>query len=173
MEMYDLSVVVFKKKLSILFEILQKTSRQLYEEGVEQDCVLRASLAPDMWNFTKQVQTSTDFMKNGSARLAGIELQRVPDNETSFEGLQTRIIKTISFLNQINPDQINESENKEIKIKIRDEEYEFLGSDFLTTFVIPNVYFHISVAYGILRANNVYVGKRDYLGNQVINSVVR
>ena len=57
MEMYDLSVLVFKKKLSVLFEILQKTSRQLYEKGVEQDIILTASLAPDMWNFTKQVQT--------------------------------------------------------------------------------------------------------------------
>jgi hypothetical protein len=112
-------------------------------------------------------------MKNGSARLAGIELQRFPDSEVSIEALQTRIIKTISFLNDIKPDQINGSENKVINIKIRDEEYEFLGSDFLTTFVIPNVYFHISVAYGILRANNISVGKRDYLGNQVINFLVR
>lgn len=173
MEMYDLSVLVFKKKLSVLFEILQKTSHQLYEKGVEQDIILTASLAPDMWNFTKQVQTSTDFMKNGSARLAGIELQRFPDSEASLEALQTRIIKTISFLNEIKPDQINGSENKVINIKIIDEEYEFLGSDFLTTFVIPNVYFHISVAYGILRANNVSVGKRDYLGNQMINFLVR
>tara|TARA_Y100000589_G_C26987273_1_gene561103 strand:+ start:133 stop:663 length:531 start_codon:yes stop_codon:yes gene_type:complete len=168
MEMYDLSVPLFKRRLSTLSAILKKVNGQFKDRKFGNDEILNAKLAPDMLNFTRQVQLSTDFMKNGVGRLAGIKLKRFEDDEKTFEELQTRLIKTISCLNEILPEQINGSENRIIRMKIEKKSFEFFGFDFLQNFVTPNVYFHLSIAYGILRANNYDIGKADYLGQHVL-----
>ena len=169
MEMYDLSVPIFKKKLSILFAILKRTSQQISNRSsLNSEDILNAQLTSDMWNFTRQVQMTTDFIKNGVARLAGIKFETFEDNEKSLAELQARLIKTISCLNQIKPEQINGAENRIIEIEIRKTKFEFTGSDFLQNFVTPNVYFHLSIAYGILRAKNIDLGKVDYLGHSIL-----
>ena len=168
MEMYDLSVLLFKKKLSILFTILQRTSRQISNRGLNSEDILNAQLASDMWNFTRQVQMTTDFIKNGVARLAGTRFETFEDNEKSIAELQARLIRTISCLNEIKPEQINGTENRIVEIEIRKTKFEFTGSDFLQNFVTPNVYFHLSIAYGILRAKNIDLGKVDYLGHSIL-----
>ena len=168
MEMYDLSVPIFKKKLSILFAILKKTSQQINDSSLNSKVILNAQLTSDMWNFTRQVQMTTDFIKNGVARLAGIKFETFEDNEKSLAELQARLIKTISCLNQINPEHINGAENRIIEIEICKTKFELTGSDFLQNFVTPNVYFHLSIAYGILRAQNIDLGKVDYLGSSIL-----
>jgi len=168
MEMYDLSVPIFKKKLSILFAILQRTSQQISNRSLKSEDILNAQLTSDMWNFTRQVQMTTDFIKNGVARLAGIKFETFEDNEKSLAELQTRLIRTISCLNEIKPEQINGTENKIIEIEIRKTKFEFTGSEFLQNFVTPNMYFHLSMAYAILRAKNIDLGKVDYLGHSIL-----
>ena len=168
MEMYDLSVPLFKKKLSLLFAILQRTNQQISNRGLNSEDILNAQLASDMWNFTRQVQMTTDFIKNGVARLAGIKFETFEDNERSLAELQTRLIRTISCLNEIKPEQINGAENRIIEIEIRKTKFEFTGSEFLQNFVTPNIYFHLSIAYGILRAKNIDLGKIDYLGHSIL-----
>ena len=168
MEMYDLSVPLFKKKLSILFAVLKKTSLQISNRSLNYQDILNAQLASDMWNFTRQVQMTTDFIKNGVARLARLKFETFEDNEKSLAELQQRLIKTISCLNKVEPEQINGSENRIIEIEIRKTMVEFSGSDFLQNFVTPNVYFHLSIAYGILRAKNIDLGKVDYLGHSIL-----
>ena len=168
MEMYDLSVPIFKKKLSILFAILQRTSQQISNGRLKSEDILNAQLTSDMWNFTRQVQMTTDFIKNGVARLAGIKFETFEDNERSLAELQTRLIRTISCLNEIKPEQINGAENRIIEIEIRKTKFEFTGSEFLQNFVTPNMYFHLSIAYGILRAKNIDLGKIDYLGHSIL-----
>ena len=111
---------------------------------------------------------TTDFIKNGVARLAGIKFETFEDNEKSLAELQARLIKTISCLNEIKPEQINGAENRIIEIEIRKTKFEFTGCDFLQHYITPNVYFHLSIAYGILRAKNIDLGKLDYLGHSIL-----
>ena len=106
---------------------------------------------------------TTDFIKNGTGRLAGVDLMKMDDDEKSFDELHTRIIKTISYLNRIDPEQINGSEEKEIKFSVRNVNFDFKGLEFLQSFVIPNIYFHVTTAYAILRNNNFRIGKKDFL----------
>ena len=168
MKMYDLSVPLFKKKLSILFAILHRTSQQISNRGLNSEDILNGRLASDMWNFTRQVQMTTDFIKNGVARLAGTKFETFEDNEKSIAELQARLIRTISCLNEIKPEKINGTENRIVEIEIRKTKFEFTGSDFLQNFVTPNVYFHLSIAYGILQAKNIDLGKVDYLGHSIL-----
>ncbi len=165
MEMYEMSVPHFKKILSTTSVLLKKTSSQIELKKMPPSLILNASLAPDMFNFTRQIQMTTDFIKNGTGRLASVDLMKMDDDEKSFDELHTRIIKTISYLNRINPEQINGSEEKEIKFSVRNVNFDFKGLEFLQSFVIPNIYFHVTTAYAILRINNFRIGKKDFLGS--------
>lgn len=165
MEMYEISVPQFKKILSIVSRLLKKTSKQIEQKKISDASILTARLTPDMLDFTRQIQMSTDFIKSGTGRLAGVDLMRMDDNEKSFDELHTRIIQTISYLNRISPDQINGTEKKEIKFSVGKVNFNFKGFEFLQTFVFPNIYFHLTTAYAILRCNNIKVGKKDYLGS--------
>ena len=119
-----------------------------------------------MYPLTRQVQIATDMSKGAGARLAAIEIPKYEDNETSFAELQTRIAKTIVFLDAINPQQLEGAASREITITIRKADLKFNGQDYLLKWVLPNVYFHVTTAYNILRHNGVELSKQDFLGQR-------
>jgi len=125
-----------------------------------------ARLAPDMLPLKAQVYIATDGAKGCGARLAGVEIPKFEDTETSFAELKARVAKTIDFLNTLDRKSFVGSENKEIVLKFPSVTFEFNGADYVGKFVLPNVYFHITTAYGILRNAGVALGKGDYLGGQ-------
>ena len=110
------------------------------------------------------MQIVSDTAKSCAARLAGLEVPSFPDTETSFAELQERLAKTATFLHSIAPAQIDGSEERAIVLKSHEREIHFSGQDYLLNFALPNFFFHLVTAYGILRHNGVEVGKRDYLG---------
>lgn len=126
--------------------------------------LLDSRLFVDMYPLTRQVQIATDMSKGAGARLAAIEIPKYEDNETSFAELQARIAKTIAFLDSINPEQLDGAEVRDITITIRKADIKFSGQDYLLKWVLPNVYFHVTTAYNILRHNGVALAKQDFLG---------
>jgi hypothetical protein len=163
--MFQASVPMFIHGLKSLSAILTKAAN--YAEGKKFDpsVLINARLAPDMFPLSRQIQIATDITKGGIARLAGVEAPKFPDTETSFEELQTRIAKTITFFETITPAQIDGTEEKDIQLTIGGHELAFKGQDYLLGFVIPNFYFHITTTYAILRHNGLNIGKKDYLGS--------
>ena len=125
-----------------------------------------ARLAPDMLPLKAQVYIATDGAKGCGARLAGVEIPKFEDTETTFAELKARVAKTIDFLKTLDRKSFAGSENKEIVLKFPSATFEFNGADYVGKFVLPNVYFHITTAYGILRNKGVALGKGDYLGGQ-------
>ncbi len=119
-----------------------------------------------MYPLVKQVQIATDMSKGLAARLAGLEVPRYEDSETTFAELYARIEKTIAFLDSIQPEQLAGAETREITLPIREVELKFSGIDYLLTWAQPNIYFHATTAYNILRHNGVALGKRDFLGQK-------
>jgi hypothetical protein len=117
-----------------------------------------------MYPLTRQVQIATDMSKGAGARLAAIEIPKYEDNETSFAELQARIANTITFLDSIKPEQLEGAEVRDITITIRKADIKFSGQDYLLKWVLPNVYFHVTTAYNILRHNGVSLEKQDFLG---------
>ncbi len=126
--------------------------------------LVESRLAPDMFPLAKQVQIAWDQVKMGVSRLSGVEAPKHPDTETTFAQLQERIAQTIAFMDSIKPEQVDGTEAKEIKFSIREWSFEFVGDQYLFTWIIPNFYFHVTTAYNILRHNGVQIGKTDYLG---------
>jgi hypothetical protein len=144
--------------------ILGKAAAHCQEKQIDPQAFLQSRLFPDMLPLTKQVQIACDMVKGGAARLAGQAIPSFPDTETSFEELQARIQRTIDFLNSFEASQIDGSEGRDIVIPLRDREVHLKGQAYLTDWVLPNFYFHVTTAYGLLRQGGVAIGKRDYLG---------
>lgn len=163
--MYHASVPVFKQLLTALNAILDKAQTHSVSKGTAADSLLQASLYPDMFNFTRQVQIASDFAKSVTARLAGVEAPVFEDNETSMEQLQDRITKTLHFISSIKPEQINGSESKEIITRPgTPKEKKFNGLSYLLSYGLPQFFFHVTTAYDILRNQGIEIGKKDYMG---------
>jgi hypothetical protein len=162
--MYQASIPQFSKMLTNLSHILKKGEEFASAKSLDSKALVEGRLAPDMFPLSKQVQVACDQVKNGMARLAGVEPPKFEDNETTFAQLQDRIAKTISFANSLKPEQIDGTEAKEIKFSIKEWSFEFIGEQYLLTWIIPNFYFHVTTAYDILRHQGVEIGKSDYLG---------
>jgi uncharacterized protein len=161
--MHALSVEVFTQTLGNLSWILEKGAKSAAQRNFDPGILLAARLAPDMLPLTRQVQIASDIAKNAVARLAGQEPPRFEDTETTFEQLRARLARTQDFLSSVPASALEGSETRDIKVPARERTLEFKGLEFLQRFAIPNVFFHVTTAYNILRHNGVELGKRDFL----------
>ena len=165
LSMYQVTIPVFIRVLNNLSAILDKGAAHAEAKKIEPSVFVNARLAPDMFPLARQIQIATDAVKGCAARLAGVDIPSFADTETSFPELQERIAKTVAFLNGITEAQLEGSESKTVTLKVRGSDMEIQGLPYLTGFVLPNLFFHVTTAYGILRHNGVDLGKMDYLGN--------
>ncbi|MGH8134150.1 MAG: DUF1993 domain-containing protein [Steroidobacteraceae bacterium] len=162
--MHALSVDVFAHALGNLSALLDKGLAHATLRKFDPGVLLAARLAPDMFPLTRQVQIACDLAKNSVARLAAQEPPRFEDTETTFEQLHARIARTLDYLKSVPARALEESETRDIKVPSGGRTLEFKGLDFLQHWAIPNVFFHVTTAYNILRHNGVELGKRDFLG---------
>ncbi len=160
-----MSVDIFTHALGNLFSILDKGVAHAAARKFDSGVLVSSRLAPDMLPLSKQVQIACDVAKNSVARLAGVEPPRFEDNEKTMDELKARIAKTIDYLKSIAPGSLEGSEDRDIKVPAGERTLEFKGLAFLQRWAIPNVFFHVTTAYNILRHNGVEIGKRDFLGN--------
>jgi len=162
--MYQAFIPPTIRTLTNLAAILDKIAAHAEAHKVDPAVFVAARLFPDMLPFVKQVQIASDTVKGGAARLAGQEAPKFEDDEASFPELHARIQKTIAYLKGFQPEQIDGSEDKDITLVMRNGELHFKGLAYLTSYVLPNLYFHVTTAYAIARSNGVDLGKRDFLG---------
>jgi hypothetical protein len=164
LSMYSSSIPVFLHYLKNLSVLLTKGAEFAAEKKVDEKVLTGARLYPDMFPLSRQVQIACDVAKGCGARLAGVDAPKYEDNEVTFGELQARIDKTVNFLNTLSASQIDGSEQKQIKLQAGPRELEFVGDFYLRSWALPNVFFHITTTYNILRHNGVPVGKMDFLG---------
>ena len=164
--MYEVSVGTFVRTLNNLIAILEKGAAHAEAKKIDPAVFVNGRLFPDMLPLTKQVQIATDSAKGGAARLAGVEVPKYEDTETTFPELVARVRKTITFLDGLTPKQFEGSEDRPVTIQVRNEPTTFKGMPYLLHTALPNFYFHVVTAYDILRSSGVEVGKHDYLGKR-------
>jgi hypothetical protein len=157
---HQASAPVFTRALTNLSAMIDKT----LAAGVSEATLLEARLAPDMHPLPRQIQMASDSAKGAVARLAGVEPPAMPDTETTIAELKARIAATIAYVNSIEAAALDGAEDREVVLKFPGAEMKFSGADFLTGFALPNFYFHITIAYALLRANGAPIGKMDFLG---------
>jgi hypothetical protein len=159
------SIPVFVAGLNALSNVLDKAEAFVAEKKIDPAQFLHARLAPDMFDFTRQVQAVSDQARRGSARLAGVEPPSYEDNETSFAALKARLAKTIAYPQTLDAKAIDAAADRAIAIPLGGGNTgEMKGSDYLNHFLLPNYYFHLTTAYDLARHAGVQIGKRDFLG---------
>jgi uncharacterized protein len=163
-EIYDQTVPVFRHMMAALDGLLRKAEADAEARNIDPQVFLQGRLAPDMLPFTRQIQIATDQVKGGLSRLAGLESPKWPDDEQTFADLHARIDKAVQYAKSFEPKQFDGAETRNIELKFPNATLEFRGKDYLLSFVLPNLYFHITTAYLILRHNGVQIGKRDFMG---------
>ena len=162
--MYQIAVPSFKQRLSCLCSILDKAISHCAEQNFDPIALATGRLAPDMFNLTQQVQRASIHASGAVARLANIEVPTFADNETTLFDLQCRLVNTIKFIDTVSPEMMKGCETLTITVEVRIGTLNFTGQDYLIQFALPQVYFHITTAYDILRHAGVEIGKRDFLG---------
>jgi hypothetical protein len=161
---YRASVPVFVHAFRVLSTILDKAAANAEARKIDLSVFVNARLAPDMLPLSAQIQIASDTAKAACARLAGVDIPSWPDDEKTFDDLKARIAKTVAFLEGLDAAKFDGAENRKVIQKVRGNDMEFTGADYLLKRQIPNFFFHITTAYDILRHNGVDIGKRDYLG---------
>ena len=161
--LYEITVPQFTKMLLNLNLILDKAAKHAEAKKFEVDILLNSRLAPDQFNLIRQVQIACDTAKLAASRLTGREAPVHEDNEKTLSDLRARIQQTVSYLNSFTAKDFQGAEEKRISQPRWEGKY-LLGFEFVSQHALPNIYFHITTAYSILRHNGVDIGKRDYLG---------
>lgn len=160
---HALSVDLLATALANLSHVLDKGLASANARKIEPTVLLNARLAPDMLPLTRQVQIACDMCKFGVARLAGVDAPKFEDNEQTFEELRARIARTVDFIKGVPASALEGSEDRDIKVVLRDRTLQFKGLEYVVRWVIPNAFFHTTTAYAILRHNGVDLGKTDFL----------
>ena len=162
--MYQASVPVFVRALTNLRAVLQKGEAFAGEKGFAPEVLVQTRLIADMLPLVRQVQIATDMAKNGACRLAGIDPPKFEDDETTYAQLYARIDRAIEVIQGVSAAQLDGSETRAITLPMRTGEMKFEGQSYLLDFVIPNLFFHCTTTYVILREAGVPIGKMDFMG---------
>jgi hypothetical protein len=163
--MHSASAPIFLRTFSAMLVWLDKAQAHAEARKFDPNNYLTLRLAPDMLPFTRQIQIATDGVKGCMARLAGQEVPKWDDTEATLDDLRARIRKAMAYVESFSAAQIDGTEDKEIVLPMRSgDPLRFTGEGYLKHFVLPNLYFHASMTYALLRQAGVEIGKRDFLG---------
>lgn len=165
LSLYDTTIPALVRGLDNLSAQIDKSLVWAKEQGIAEQHLLDARLAPDMFEFVRQIQRASDTAKFGGARLSQAKAPSWADEETTFDELKARLAKTADYLHGIPREKIDGNEGIEVRFKAGPLELVFTGADYATKFLLPNFYFHTTTAYGLLRHKGAPLGKMDYLGN--------
>lgn len=163
--MYQASVPPITRQLENLSGILAKATVYAESKKIDPAVLISFRLYPDMFPLSRQVQIACDMGKACVARLSGVDVPSYEDNEKSFADLQARIAKTVNYMKGFTPSQIDGTEDRKISYTQHGMERNFIGLSYLLNYILPNVHFHCTTTYAILRHNGLEIGKKDYLGS--------
>jgi len=162
--MYDVSIPIFTLSLNNLAAILDKATAHAEAKKVGPNVLPSTRLIADMLPLSAQIQIACDTAKGAAARLAGVEAPKYEDTEATLADLRARVEKTLAFIKSVKPEQLATAETREIVLQLPQTTLKFTGLNYLTNFVLPNFFFHLTMVYALLRKNGVELGKRDFLG---------
>ena len=151
-----------------LVTMLEKAKAHAAEAGAEDAAYLENRLYPDMHPMKWQVQMITEFALRGAARLSGVaadDLPGLPMESDNFDALIARVKQSAEDISKADDALLDAAHDKPISIPAGpDDVIEFNGNSYVTSFFLPNLHFHVTTTYALLRAQGVKIGKRDYMG---------
>lgn len=164
MSLYDSTSPVFVKLLTSLSGWLDKAEAFAKAKNIDVEVLMNARLAPDMFPLSGQISIATAFAKNTMCRLAGETPPDFPAREEGLANLRARIAKTLDIVQSVRPQALEGAAERPCTFNVAPNTPMTLpGTDYLCKFALPNFYFHITMAYAILRHNGLDLGKQDFM----------
>jgi hypothetical protein len=163
--MHQATVSTCSRALSSLAAVLEKAAAYAEARKIDPAVLLGTRLAPDMLPLSTQIFIANDMAGGGAARLAGVEVPTFDGKDKSLAELIANTRNTVAYLGSLKPQQFEGSEDRTVSWQTRTSSKNMQGMPYLLTHLLPNVYFHVTTAYDILRQAGLQIGKQDYLGN--------
>jgi uncharacterized protein len=165
--MYGMSVPVFERVLGNMLVWLDKAQAHAEARRFDPNNYLGLRLAPDMLPFASQIRIACDQAKGCTRRLAGVDAPVHPDDEATLDQLRDRIRSTLAFIASVPAEKFEGSEARMVEVPLRNRDpLRFDGESYLRHYALPNVYFHVTMTYALLRHAGVELGKSDFLGGR-------
>jgi uncharacterized protein len=143
---------------------LDKAEEHAAAKNFDVGVLMTGRLAPDMKPFIYQIQSACDYLKAAAAWLSGQEPPKHEDTEQTIDEVRARIRKTVTFVESVAEAQYAGAGEQRVSLSFAPASKVLVGPNYLLQMTIPNVYFHVAMAYAVLRHNGVDVGKMDFLG---------
>lgn len=163
--MFQATVAPCVRALTNLNAILVKAEGYTTVLNIDPAVLLNARLFPDMLPLTMQVIIASDIARGGAARLAGAAVPTFDSAKTNFIELKDGVQRSITFIETLQPYQFEGAEDRTVTWSTRSSTKSMQGMPYLFNHVLPNVFFHVTTAYDILRQSGLNLGKSDYLGS--------
>jgi hypothetical protein len=164
LDMYQATVSPCVRALTNLSDILEKAMAYSTARKIDPAVLLGSRLYPDMLPLTMQIVIAGDIARGGAARLAGVEVPAFDGGKATFGELIQGIKLSVQYLETLKPEQFEGAEDRTVTWQTRSSSKSMQGTPYLFNHVLPNVYFHVTTAYDILRHSGLEIGKQDYLG---------
>ncbi len=164
LDMYQATVSPCVRALTNLADILKKAEAYSTARKIPPEALLSTRLFPDMLPLTMQIVIAGDIARGGAARLAGAEVPVFENGKSTFGELIDGVTRSVAYLETLKPEQFNGAEDRTVSWQTRSSSKSMQGTPYLFNHVLPNVYFHVTTAYDILRHSGLEIGKQDYLG---------
>lgn len=161
-QIYTYTVPVFVKLLGGTRMVLLKAKEDVAAGRLDEQKLMTDALAPDMFPFARQVQIATDNAKGAAARLSGTEAPKFEDTETTLDELIARVDKTLAYLGTVKEESFMDASKREITLPYFPGKA-LSGFDYAREYALPNFFFHVAMAYALIRKNDVAIGKGDYI----------
>jgi len=162
--LYTATVPTCIRALGSLAAILDKAAAHAEARKIDPAVLLNTRLFPDMFPLSTQIFIANDISRGGAARLAGVEVTAFEAKERSFAEWIDATRGTMAYLESLKPAQFDGGEERTITWQTRSSTRSMQGTPYLFHHVLPNVFFHLTTAYDILRSSGLEIGKLDYLG---------
>jgi len=162
--MHTATVPTCTRALNSLAAILEKAAAHAEARKIDPAALLGTRLFPDMLPLAAQIQIANDIAQGGAARLAGAEVPVFEQKQRTLPEWIAATRGTIAYLESLKPAQFEGSEERTVTWQTRTSTKNMQGTPYLFHHVLPNVYFHVTTAYDILRQAGLEIGKLDYLG---------
>lgn len=169
--LYHATVAAYLQILPATAKLIDKAEAHCAEQGLADEALTGAALAPDMWPFAKQVSQCAHHSSRAIIGVrAGVFGPQIEPAPLDFASLKAEIADALALLEAVDPAEIEAMIGRDMRFEFGTRRMDFTAEDFLLTFSMPNFYFHAATAYGVLRNQGLPIGKMDYIGKMRLKS---